>query len=203
MAQTPEPVGTKELRITYETTYSGRQITHRHRFNIVTDSDIIIGSDFDEIPTDEISGGAWATLQDYLDDYVALLRPLFNSTNTTLVVAEVWVKQGNPNDFAWRAASSIGVAGTSAVAVVPAGEQIMTLRNDDGSLSKLYFLETVVGGDVRDPYSFANAAFNAIAAFHVQDGAISRSRSNNYMVVPLNLCGGSNEAIWRKRFRQS
>jgi hypothetical protein len=83
-----------------------------------------------------------------------------------------------------------------------ANQQTFTFRSAAGGIAKLVLLETTIGGNSTIPFPVPNApAINNLANWAVSADSHIVARDNGFLIVPLRLSQGENEAIWRKRYR--
>jgi hypothetical protein len=83
-----------------------------------------------------------------------------------------------------------------------ANQQTFTFRSAAGGIAKLVLLETTIGGNSTIPFPVPNApAINNLANWAVSADSHIVARDNGFLIVPLRLSQGENEAVWRKRYR--
>lgn len=197
----PNYDGLYELRLYYTSQPAGfQEITHRHTVDVNVFGTPDPGVVFEDIIVKRASG-AEVDLQVVTDEYVALLRPLF-STTQTITLAELWhIPEGTTN-AQFIAAYSIAEAGTSGNDENPAYQGTLTFRSTGGGTMRLQYMEIPLASQLREPYPTGNAIVNNIFAYVVSSNSPFLARDNTRPFAAMNFSGGQNEALWRKRYRQ-
>jgi hypothetical protein len=194
--------GEYELRIYYVTYVNGVPLEHRHTHDVQPINPPAVGSDFTEIPLVSKSGGADPLLSEHTDAIVEFMKDMYHST-TTIVRAELWAYAGASLNAGFIAVYPIGEVGDAVATTVAAQQLTVTFRSQAGYTLRMQFMEPAIGGDIKDPYPFANLAATALADYVVGQLSPVKARDNTFAVVALNACYGANEKLWRKRFRST
>lgn len=194
--------GEYEIRIFYTTVSGGVSLEHRHTFDVQPVEPIAVGAAFADIYASRRDGSSDNALSILIDEYIDLIKPLYKS-DTNFVRAELWQYGGSSLDASYKASYPLGVAGDSANSTVPAQQVTVTFRTLGGYILRLQLMESVVGGDTKDPYPFVNVAVKALADYVISDQNFVKARDNTFPIVALNASYGANEKLWRKRFRPS
>jgi hypothetical protein len=139
-------------------------------------------------------------LPDAVDDWIALLVPLF-STTSTFVEAVLWRYEPESFDRTFITSYAIGEDGTNAGAFAPAKYRKFSFRTQGGGILYVTLLESIVDGNLQETYPFASGASNAIANYVVAATSWIYARDNTYPISPLRLSDGQNEVLFRKRYR--
>lgn len=198
--------GPYELRIYYVVTVTGLALPHVARYNInCWDDDITPGTPFDEIQVyrnvarldpDE-------DLLDYMvDEWIALLQPVFNSSSVTFQRAELWKVTPLSFEMSFISAYDIGVAGSSAVAVAAASQVILTFRTLEGNVMKLAFMESVTQPASATAAAAQAGSWGAIIAYASGDDAWFIGRDTARVFAAMNFNPGQNEKTFKQRYRQ-
>lgn len=194
--------GQYELRIFYVTYNGSIPLSHRHTFDVIPTSAVSAGDDFASIYVHCKDGSVDNPLTSKVDTYIELLKDFYHST-ATFQRAELWELTPPPVNGTFLSAYDIGEVGDSATPSVPAQQLTMTFRTQGGYILRQQFMEPSIGGEIKDPYPFANVAAKALADFILSDAGFVVARDNTFPILALNASYGQNEKLWRKRFRSS
>lgn len=194
--------GEWEVRLKYTTVVSGATQSHVHTFDVLLEEPATLGQDPSTILLFTHSAGT-NNLESAINAYVDFVRAFYQTT-ATFVVAELWQYDAEPSLAAnYITSVPLGLAGLHANPTVPAGQATITIRTEGGRMARLQFMESVVGTDIRDPYPFAVTEINDLAEWAVSSVSVIYGRDGTQLKVPNNACYGTNERLWRKRFRQT
>lgn len=145
---------------------------------------------------DFATGQLWTTV---LGEYVTLLKALMadESSFTEAVLYEKTV--GNAPVF--RAAATLGVAGTSTTATVKASQIKFTFRSAEGGIGYVVLLDSVYAvNEKRIPPSWGgDSAIEAVADYLVATGSMVMARDTSYPVAVLKLLSKTNDEL-RKQY---
>lgn len=195
----PGPYG---LRMFYSTIVSNVIIQHVAQYNIdLVEDPAPVGDPFSGY-TAITRDAANMALDDYCDAWVALLRPIFsNAAGNTIDYFELWRYEPESFDATFLSSYSIGLAGTSASALVVAAQDVWTWRTGEGGVMKLNFMETVHVAGVADTPPLASAPLIAIYDFVIGPDNAFIGRDGGMPFAMIARYPGQNEALFKQRFR--
>jgi len=147
------------------------------------------------------AAGVGAALDDAVDAWITLIKPLYDDTLASFVNAELWKYTPGTFDSSFVSAYDIGVAGTDTGSVNPASQGILTFRTIGGGILRLDFLEINLQPATTDAPPFVNATVTAIAAFVVSVNNWLYARDNTYPIAARAWFAGVNEALFKKIYR--
>lgn len=195
--------GPQQIRLFYTTTpLTFQPMQHVAKYNIQVSAGSVVPGTLFAALTVALRGGGSLALNTYIDNWVALFRPLLSSNaNNTVDYAELWQYEPLSFNGSFVSAYAINLAGTTAIAAVPSGQCIITYRTIEGGIMKQEFMETTLGGSATDTPPFADARYEAIQVFTsgLTNGWLGADTS--YPFATRALFPGSNEALFKKRFR--
>lgn len=190
------------MRLTYSVTINGINLTHRHTFDIHNNGIPDIGTPFEEIEALNWNGTT-QTLQDFVNSYVDLLKPLYHTT-TEFQLFELWAYPTDGYDATYVSSYPLAENGTVTLAQSkPAGQLTHTYRTIAGGLMKMVYLESTIQRDTRIAFGASTGAESALMSFVSHPAQPFAARDDYRPFAPLNAIGGQNEAIYRKRYRQT
>lgn len=128
------------------------------------------------------------------------LRPAFAPT-TLFDAAEAWFYAGVDSDPEWVWTEPIGLAGTSASAVMVMGETVMSFRTVYGGIFKCYLMEPSLAFTIntRQAWPAFPAAATTIANMILNASSVYRGRDNGNIVIPMWNSVKTSDAIRKKR----
>jgi hypothetical protein len=190
--------GPYEVRLNYTVSASSVVLSHQQRLNVRISGTPTPGEIFpniDALRRDDTP----VALDEEVDDWVALLQPLFSNL-TTFVNAELWKYEALSFESSFVGVYTIGLAGTSGTAQ-PAGQAIMTFRTNEGGIMKISLMECNIAPAVSVTYPNLSVAGKALADA-VQFGTSPwLARDTSYPFAFIALHPGQNEVLFKKRFR--
>lgn len=194
--------GPWQLAITYQVDVSpGGVLEHVMQFNVDVDPEPDIGQSFSTIYVVNAEAGS-VLLSTALNGIRNVVEDLFNSGDCTFVEANLYKVTPGSFERTWYSSSTIGAAGTSASATVPAGQQTYQFRTAEGGIMKIVLLDAV--GDPAPPIPYASLAANPKALVdYVLGGATTwiLGRDTAFPVSFITLQSGTNEKTFRQRYR--
>jgi len=131
---------------------------------------------------------------------VSLLTPLYSS-DVTFVEAGLWKYRPGTGEEDWYCSQVVDELGEATPPYKAADEVIWTFRTQGNHLMRFTMEETVTGGNTRTAQSLLTGDWAALRDYIISGDNWIRARDGTYPIVPLYICRGQNEAIWRKRFR--
>jgi len=162
-----------------------------------------VGTPFGELHLVPRLGGAGPLLSVATLAWVDLLKVRFAST-TNFTHAELWKFAAESFVGTYVSAMSIGVAGTSVGAQKDASQDIFTFITEEGNLAQIQLMESVsVVSPARDPYPFQAQSLNDIAEYVADSTTWFLGRDTSFIRVPRNYLPGINEALFKKRYRDT
>jgi len=195
--------GPQQIRLFYTTTPTGLpSFIHEARYNIqVSAGSVVPGTLFSAL-TVALRGGGSIALDTYINNWVNLLKVMMSSNaNNTIDYAELWQYEPESFNGSFVSAYSINVAGTTALAALPAVQNMLTFRTIEGGIMKINLLESWSGGSDRDTAPLTQAGLQAIADFVIGATNGWLGADTSYPFAFKALFPGQNEALWRKRYR--
>jgi len=198
----PNYDGLGELRFYYSVAPAGfANMVHKHTHDVMLTSIPDAGTLFTAIYVTSKDGAPDNGLADHCTAFAALIAELFHES-VTIDYVELWVYDAEPSsDANYINTMTLGVAGASAAAPVPAQQTTMTFRSLDGGQCRIQLMETSLTGNTKDAYPFTNVPASAVAAYAISGSSPIIARDNAHLNVPMNLLGGQNERLFRKRYR--
>jgi hypothetical protein len=194
--------GPLELRINYSVTVGSSALNHQQRLNVdpvLGEPDV--GVAFDTIDVKDIEGYA-ISLNDLIDDWIAVLQPLYNATCTWTDV-EAWWYTPLTNDAHFISAYSIGLTGSAGGANIPAGQVVYTFRTQEGGILRINLMEAAPTTGNPKTYAVMTANEQAVVDFVLTDttGRCFLGKDTSYPFSVNKMFPGQNEALFRRRYR--
>lgn len=196
--------GPYEIRIIYTVTISSIAITHVQRLNCDVAGTPDPGTPPDEVlitrriasldPADDMMDAV-------VDEWITLIREIYNTTGTQFVRAELWKFDEESFDGVFVTSYDVGVGGNSASATQGASQTIYTFRTIEGGIMRLSFMETIHAPIAASPLSGLTGATGAIRDFIIGDTNWVLARDTSYPFASMNWSPGQNEAVFKKRYR--
>lgn len=195
--------GPYEIRLFYTTTVSSVAQEHIQHLSLELTSEPDPGDAFSTIECTFRTGSPTHTfLDDIIDDWVLDMKTILSSGGgNTIDRAELWHYESGSFDASFISAYTIAVNGTSGSAIVPAGQDITTMRTTLGGIFKLSFMETVNAAGVTDTGTIASAGIESMVADIENAQYPWRGRDGGFPFVRIARYPGINEANWKRRFR--
>jgi hypothetical protein len=194
--------GPYELRLKYTVTaVPGGEQQHVQKFSLRLDSDPAPGTGFANIDV-LCADNTTRTLSSVTLAWAALWASLYKTTDATLYTAELW--KYTPETFlaTYVSAMTVGQAGLSAVATVPASNVIITLRTTEGGIMRVSFLDTII--PVAEPLRYGDLSGDTLAMANFLFDAVNRpflGRDTSFPFVFLGFYPGQNERLFKRRYR--
>lgn len=124
--------------------------------------------------------------------------------NNVITHAELWRYAPLSFDATFISTLSINIAATGAGSTLIAGQEMYTFRTSEGGIMKLNFMESTQAQGAPQSYNALNAGQKAIVDFVLSvPDALWIARDTSFPVAFLRMFPGSNEALFKKRFRPS
>lgn len=187
--------GPYQLDIHY--TVSGE--THVAKYNVNLETAPSPGDSMSLINLVQRDGGLTPILS-AITDWVNVIKAQFH-TSVTFDLAELWSVAPLSTDRTYINSQTIGIAGTSSNPVNLAHQVTMTFRTVEGGVMKIILLETSGVTLVREPYAGAHPGYQAIMDYVEGDDGWFLGRDTSYPIAKLNVIGGQNERVFKKRYR--
>lgn len=189
-------MGNKALAPGYiRLTYSGVLFPHHAvlpvNFNAVPE----VG----EEPTLKNKGGTGQLASEALDDYLALYKVFFHST-TKFGNSEVHTVDPETGEDTFIYAWNAGVVGTNSGANIPMGEFVMTLKDTNGFLSKVYGMEGALAVNAKylPPYD-SITPLNDLEDYLCGDSGWVYGRHNTYPQFSISVITKINDALRKQQ----
>lgn len=180
--------------------YTVNTLQHEQRLNLALSSPPSPGDLFSAI-TAVYGDTTTDTLDNAVDDWVGIMRPLINSAGGTFDFAELWEYEPESFEANFVSSYSIGLAATGGGSVVTAGQMIFVFRTREGGIMKINVLEGNRATGV--PLTFGGLSPNEqLLVTAITSGATPwMGRDTSYPFSFSRAFPGQNEAIFKKRFR--
>lgn len=192
--------GPYECRLNYAAVSGGLTLAHQHRFSLEMDAAGAPGDPFSSFfPLGRLTAFT-ETLEDYVDDYVALIQPFF-ATTTDLNDVELWEYEPGTFNAAFRSVLTLGLNGVSGSPSAQDAQTIITFRGTLGGPIRMDFRNPIYSQSVFETFPTSVSAVNDYAAFIVGNNTPIRARDGGFAFAPLKLLPGVNERMTRKRLR--
>lgn len=189
-----------KLRLFYTTTVSAAALPHTLGLYVNVTSSPTPGALFTDITVTEKDGGT-QTLATYVDTLFDFIK-VFYHTTSDFIRWELWrADDAESEDYTFIAVDGIALPGTSANATVVTQQNTITLRAVDGRSGRIQFMESVLGGNSLEAFPTANTAVNNLTAHIIDINSCVVNKYGAFFVVGIHLASGSNEALFKKRFR--
>lgn len=187
--------GPYEVRLFYTT--SGLQ--HQARYNCFADASPTPGTASNAINLVQ-KDASLINLETAVDDWIALLAPVFN-TAATFDRAELWQYEVGTTNATFIAAWTIGSNGSSATSPNLAHQDTLTWRTLEGNILKVVLLDGISISKDQVSYAADLPAFKAIADYVVSNDDWIIGKDTSFPVAYIRRSGGENEALARRRYR--
>lgn len=174
-------------------------ITHKQRLNCEILTTGASGDPFTAFTVNTKANTAIA-LNTAVDAYVALLKPLL-ATTTNITIGNLYQYLPDSYDKTFRSTYDINQIGTSAGAYNPNHQTMMTFTSALGNPFKWTILDDPATNQLRVPIRDATAPFQNMANYLVGNTSWIIARDGSFPVGKLNIVGGQNEALFKRRNR--
>jgi len=189
--------GPQQLEIQYTTD----TITHRMNLNLSTRLTYPPGTDFSDVDV-TCRDSSFQVLDTLVDEYVALLKPLFTG-DTTIDRATLYNVEPESFVRTWVGEYAVGEVGTHAGVYTPASEFIITFRTVEGGVLRFQMEEIIVTFYGR--YSAASMTPGEADAnmrdYYLAADSWILARDTSYPISAIYALYGQNERIFRIRYR--
>lgn len=191
--------GPFEVRINYTTNAGSLARSHQLRLSMAMNIEADPGDPFSDW-TAQSRLGATPQLDTWVDDLVALIAVRYPAA-TSFVDAELWEYEEGTFNAAFRSSYSIGAVGVSMGTAIPDGQEIYTFRSQNGGSARLNLMEAIGTPGVSVAYPNTATSIDDIMEFITALASPVRARDGGYLFAPLNWHPGTNERLFKKRFR--
>lgn len=192
--------GPYELRLNYTSSVGGNVLTHQMRQNIQVLGDPESGADFDTLEV--VNRDTSVQLADDLvDAWVAILRPLLNSTTNSITTAEIWRYVAESFEATFISAYDVNLAGSSGTAITGAAQAIWTFRTAEGGIMKISLMESIIGPGATLLYAAQTAAQKALVDYVLDTDSPFIARDTSFPVAHIALHPGQSEVLFKRRNR--
>lgn len=197
--------GPYELRLYYTVTIGTQILTHVARYNLAVNGPIAPGTEFPDIQVVRRSGvdlTAGGQLNTVLVAWVTLIKAKFPNT-VNFDYAELWRYTPFSFEADYVSTYPLDIPGTAGGSVVPAGQEIWTFRTLEGGIMKLSFMETNVAPGATRSAGTAVGGDATIRDFVIGSNNWILARDTSYPFSAIKIHPGQNEAVFKKRFRET
>jgi hypothetical protein len=198
------------LRVHYTANTTVGFNAHRVNFNVNVTSNVgVPGLPFSSYNVLSKASGEIA-LHTATENLLAILATFFN-TAVDIGPIELWKvtvtdlgggEYSVAEDFHAAYTPTIN-AGTSATATVVNSQMIVTLRTTEGGILRLDLLDTIFPSSAQQAFPSSNTPANAFVAYAISAPSVILGKDTSYPVVGKGLFPGLNEALFKKRNRQT
>jgi hypothetical protein len=193
--------GPGELRIFYTVTVSGQVFAHVHRLSFFpAGTSWVPGSAFGDLSVTRKDGSPTSLIV-WTTTYLTHIRNQLH-TSVDITHMEAWLYEPNSFDSQFISAEPLGVNGANASPAQPASQTIVTLRTDQGGITKLDLRTTSRAPGPAQGFPTSVAAINDWANYVAQpfnpSNRVVIGRDNGYAFVPVRYLPGQNEKAWRR-----
>jgi len=145
-----------------------------------------------------LGGTVYLTIE--ADAFIADLVKAYNSSDMTMLRAELWKYAPNSYDATWISSVTKTDPGTNANPTVPAGQLIYTFRTVGGNIMKVVLMETGFGSgaSIQPPWTGSHADIQGEVS---DDLGIWYARDGTRALLPLGIHPGINERLFKKLYR--
>lgn len=181
-----------------ELQYVAAGITHKQRLNATMVVEGDVGDPFSSYSVLTRAGGSVA-LNTAVDAWVTLIKTQFaNTINFTTATLYKYVTGTNEKNF--RSTYNVAQVGTGSGSVA-SHQDIYTFITQAGNGMRISLLETQRNSEARIPIDDGTASEKAIANFLIGTTNWIKARDGSFPIGKLNLSGGQNEALFKRRNR--
>lgn len=147
--------------------------------------------------------GTTVSFADFIDDWVALLQPMYPQLDMTFDRAELWYSDQTSFDKIFLTVAFIGLPGTGSNAERIANQQTISFRTLEGGQMRIVLLESSDGIAINDRQGFptTDAQTNAIITYVTSDACPMLGRDTSAPYSGIAVSNGENEVLFRKRYR--
>lgn len=194
--------GPCQLRIFQQNDANGEGVLdHVLQLNLETNTVPSPGDLFTMIDVN-LRSAADRQLDTVCDELVALLRPLYDETDTTFTHAELWLFDEGTFDATFISAYAVGLAGQGIIRNFPCSQMIYTFRSHEGGIMRVYLEEAMTAAGGVQSYADMNANNQAFVDYFTDDAdSPFLARDTSYPLVFMRLLPGQSEATFKARYR--
>lgn len=175
-------------------------ITHRANLNCELAQDYAPGTAVTAMNV-LLRSGSTSPLNSALSNWAALMDNVYNSSEATIIGANIWRYTPQSYERTFISSYSLGVNGASGTSTNVAWQNTLTFKTQEGGEMRLVFLESVSGLRGVDNFPFVDASFDAIADFVISANNWILGKDTSYPIAAFNHLGGENERVFKKRYR--
>ena len=188
--------GPDEIRLHYTV---GTQ-NHEARYNCQVVSYPSMPFIFSDVDLLQANAGS-QQLDTWLDAWVALLRPIYNSSVATFNFAELWHYETDSYVSSYRSTYDISLAGTSGTTSNVLAQSIYMFRTTGGHRMMIQAMGCIRSAGGALGYAGMTASEQAIVDAILDPTNCWAARDNTFPVAFVHLLPGNNEASFKKQYR--
>lgn len=197
----PNYDGEYEVRIFYTTEPSGLpELEHTMTFDVAISNAPTPGTDWGAIETDTPDTSN-PLLEEVVDAFVTDLLAFYPAA-TEFIRAELWFAAEATENFTFISVGTLGAVGTNPTASTAAGQITMTFRSLGGGIMRLQLMEPSGVTNTVDSWPWAGGA-NTLGQRIISTAQPFRARDNTRPITGNKLSQTQNEALYRKRYRNT
>jgi hypothetical protein len=179
--------------------YVEGSITHVQRLNCNIVAEGVVGDPFANFSV-ATKAGASLALSIAVSDYVAVARTLMAPT-ANFTVANLYKYTPESYDKAFLATNDINLVGTGAGTVQLNHQTMWTFTTQLGNNMRLTLLDDISTSNARIPIRDGTVAQQNMATYVLGNTSWILARDGSYGAGRLNVVGGQNEALFKRRNR--
>lgn len=137
-----------------------------------------------------------------VDEYVALLRPLFDLDDVTIDHAELWKVGVGSFDMTFISSYTIGLAATGIGETQLAVAALQTFRSTEGGIMRVSLMESMAAEGPPLVFAGMSQEHQDFVDYFINDShSFFLARDTSYPLAFLRFFPGQNEATFKQRYR--
>ncbi len=194
--------GPYQLRIFYSVTATpGGEMQHQMNFNVDVEGTPVVGSLFSAISVSS-RDDTTDTLDQVVEDFLALIDINFNDAVTTFDYCELWKYLGASFDAVWWSTYTPVHTWTNAGSVQKASETIYTFRSAEGGVMKMTALDTIAVPALPYRYTELSGDNQTLVDWMLANATcFFLARDTSYPIAFMGMFSGQSEHVFKARYR--
>lgn len=181
--------------------YSWNGLTHKGAINMDCLNSPIVGDLFTDI-TIQLKDGTNKQLSLVSVEYGTVFASLLNNTQA-ISGFEFWEYTPNTFDAKFISADPLTISGTGGTSPTDAWQTTYSFRSAEGGTAFITTLETSFTYKTQKNYVSLGVAEQALVDYVIATDSPVLARDTSYLYSFIRAGGGTNEKVYRKRFRQN
>lgn len=174
-------------------------VVHNNALNLILAADPTVGTPFASINV-VMRNSVNKALATVVAELAALLQPFYDPAQTVDNFT-LWKYQTDSFEADFISGDTTSVAGTNAGVVSDAFYVQYTFRTQEGGIMFIKLQECRITTNSRRSYAGMGAQEQALVDYCVADTTPFVARDTSYPVLFSRSAGGTDERLWRKRYR--